>query len=298
MDQATQMRCPRCGAILHCGENVCPYCGDLAMCGEMPNSSDSVPRQYNAAQGYGQQAAEGQPPEFRQNFQQPYPPQYMPPQYTPPQWNSGVGGYSSPSYGKAKKSGLVIGIILGVIAAVASCFIVLSLSGAFKVKYSKGHIQNDSYINEWANISLKFPDGYNVAPSDYYGVFEADDPTDCGLYLIDDENRIFAIMYTEPFADKSQTDLLDETVGYVSDALRQEMSNDFDIKCEVRDDYRDISIAGKNFKAADLIVESPTAQCVESLYVTKVDDRFFYIIALNLTIEENDRLVSQIQELD
>lgn len=300
-------QCKACGANVPNEARFCQKCGasDFMMFEpEQTNVLDSTYVQYNIPPvANSNNQYDTIPPAVNQNTQYQNI-QYQNYQQAPEiqqNWQTPV----QPIQPKKKKTGLIIGIVVGVIAF----FVVLGIIGAIAsqndsyyddyysddyyaddydtVEYTKGYFDGTTYINEWADISLELPEGFVDTDYDTYSSME-NATTECGAYFMaEDTSSVIIICFEElpSFPVYNETSYLDVS-----------MSN---LEAEVDvyyyyDDYYTTTIAGYDYTTVTVGFDNGYAEVVESVYVRQIGDYMVFISAVSLDEATNDALVSMI----
>ncbi|MBR0467147.1 MAG: zinc ribbon domain-containing protein [Clostridia bacterium] len=304
-------KCPNCNTIADESADFCPECG-----AKLPviatdattiisqNSSNTVQSAFN-----------------------------NPESHVIPDSNSANNGYSAyrdqymansyQQYSPQKKGLKPVHIVLIIIGAIFALIILLAIIGASledssestdavdnyvisndynqdesenekTYEYSKGRLDGDTYINEWANIKLEVPEGYIKGNNANYNSFSDGVTTECGLYLLSPQREMYAIV----FIDASSQNYANENTLLMQLSVVLTKQNNENIKYTAPEKFEDITIAGENYTVAHFQISSYGVDMIQSYYVRKIGDRFCNIIIINTTKEENDALVSKITKVD
>lgn len=291
--------CQSCGAQLDDTYGICPYCGSSALSdnanagtpyftNQQPNGNfNPQPNMY-----YGEQQ-----PMQNQN-QNPYPYYQMP-----------VGANYQPPKKKGLKAWHIVCIVLAVIFAIVVFLGVLGSILAYNKRntddyynnidpddfslslpdddddddnnddhnfydYTKGRIEGNYYINEWANIKFEITDRWPNGNENAYSIIE-DEKTECGFASIDDLSGTQMLLGFENIESKfvtyDETKYLDTVLSYMFD--------DPNFQNFEKSEYYDYIIAGETYLAVDC---SYMGQVVERVYARIYDNHAIVFITASL----------------
>ena len=215
---------------------------------------------------------------------------------------------------KKKKTGLIIGIVAGVLVVLA--VIGMVAEKAFQnmgygdsddidsdyifdlgddsedddapqtVSYTKGTFNGVTYENKWADMKLVLPTGFSNADAATYASAESQS-TECGFYfLADDFSSIIYVCFeklpTFPVVDEEDyLDALMDTLAGVPNYT-------------TTDAYADSTIGGYMYKKAECTFTNDNGKFVNSFYVRKLDEYMIAVSVMGVNSTANDALAGRI----
>ncbi len=157
------------------------------------------------------------------------------------------------------------------------------------VPYTKGAVTDGVYVNEWANIKMAIPEGFNDADSATYAAAE-NAITDCGAYFMaKDTMSLIYICYEKLPTFPAYTE-----EEYLDIALEVFEEMDEIILKEASETYSTTVIAGENYTTAKLVFDNGYGDFVQNVYVRKLDNYMVFICAISQAEDANTALVSTI----
>ena len=296
--------CPNCNAAFDDSVASCDKCGTYLI------PATKAQPQYQAQ------------PQEQQSQPQDFQPQYQ----TQPQYQYQTDPQAPP---KKKKTGLIIGIVVAVVVLILAGigFTAEKIfqnqgygesadnedipainedfeedyaaeednddSSTVKKPYTKGSIQGNKYINEWANISFDIT-GWTNGDTEIYADMEYSEYVDCGLYLTDIlNNKIIMITFTKiPTLESNITET--EIVNIIIDGLKNRIDEQ-NVEYEVSDFY-DYVIADEMY--TNVYIDLYNNSVVEDVYVRKHDGYIIQIVVTADNINTSCGIVDQITPVE
>lgn len=160
------------------------------------------------------------------------------------------------------------------------------------IKYTKGSFDGTTYINDWADIKMVMPAGFQNADSETYSASE-NSTTECGVYLMaEDSMSIIYIVYEKlpTFPVYDEEDYLDAVVNTLKDPPAGITYETTGIT------YTTKNIAGYAYAKADFKFNNGYGDFVQSGYARKQDDYMIFVCAIGTSAEANDALVNIISK--
>lgn len=311
-------QCKACGTLVPEEARFCQKCGCsdfMVFNPEQTSVLDSTYAQYNTPPVVNNNNQYNTVPPVTNQTNQYQNAQYQNVQYqnyqqTPqmqPNWQQPI----QPVQPKKKKTGLIIGIIAGVLAF----FVVIGIIGSIAmqndsdyddyynddyynddyyaddydtVEYTKGYFDGTTYINEWADIRLDLPEGYVEGDESMYASAETS-TADCGMYFIAEDTM--SLIYI-CFEGLPSVPVYDEE-GYL-DVAMQTLESQIEIEYQTPDTYKIVDVAGNTYTVADCYFKNGYYEGVQSICARKIDDRMVVICVTGVSVEENEALLNMI----
>lgn len=160
------------------------------------------------------------------------------------------------------------------------------------IKYTKGVFDGTTYVNDWADIKMVMPAGFQNADSETYSASE-NSTTECGVYLMaEDSMSIIYIVYEKlpKFPVYDEEDYLDAVVNTLKDPPAGITYETAGIT------YTTKNIAGYAYAKADFKFNNGYGDFVQSGYARKQDDYMIFVCAIGTSAEANDALVNIISK--
>ena len=160
--------------------------------------------------------------------------------------------------------------------------------------YTKGEIQGNKYVNEWANISFDIT-GWTVGDADdFYKDVEYSEYVDCGLHLTDTaNNQAINITFTKiPVSENyiDETELMNSCLDGVKNSFDKQ-NVDYLVS-----DFYDYVIADETYKNA--YVDLYDNSLVEDIYIRAHDGYIIQIIVMADDIYETSEIVDRITPVE
>lgn len=153
--------------------------------------------------------------------------------------------------------------------------------------YTKGTLADGVYTNEWADLKLVIPEGFqNVSEETYLELSKSGD-SECGLFLVKDNGQYCVVMFFAPSISLvSPKDCLEESMNTrIAEFSEREISAQWDGQSH------DVQIAENTYASSALNVNDGFA--FESLYLRQIGNRWCSIEIFGFSVEENDALAAQ-----
>lgn len=142
--------------------------------------------------------------------------------------------------------------------------------------YTKGAVENGSYINKWANMRFDIGNEWTEGTYDQYAAFEGDGKTECGLLLSDE---VGGKQLTIGFEKLDGVNLLiseDEYLDVVVDGMKNQFTGT-GLTCIVSD-YYDYPVANKTFRSVKISFEG--VGMVQQIHVCNYDGYMIFVMAM------------------
>ena len=151
------------------------------------------------------------------------------------------------------------------------------------IKYTKGKIDNNVYVNEWSGMKLSLPKGFHNMSEEFYQTYNTD-TTECGLYLTDDKGDYIVNI----FSDMVDTENDVKTFLYNKSAQLLESNGIY--KYKVASENTAV-IAGKEHYALHYIGNANGVTLGQSYYGCQIGDKISTIIItfVNGNAANNDK---------
>ena len=250
------MFCNNCGKQLPDGSAFCDGCG--------------APLNAPAPQvAPAPQAPMGQPP--MQGYQVP-PPTGVP-----------YPGYAPEPQQPKKKSFLKI--FLGIFGAIVALGVIIGIvSSIFAVPYTKGEMQGDIYVNEWANLKYDTKD-LTVDPAGL--VDKVDVNQEQGLVVADEKQQNLQIVF-EDLGDKKldEKGTLENMKNKIQADYEEQFSN-VETKCS---EITTVTVAGEKYQTMDIEISftflGQEGYMVQKVYIRGIDHHAVFILVTAQSLEE------------
>lgn len=156
-----------------------------------------------------------------------------------------------------------------------------------KLYYSKGTFDGSVYLNKWADIKFALPYGFSDADLAAYSTVENAN-TECGMYFVADDGLIYICYEKLPvFPLYDEEKFLDLTMKSLE-------NNSSGVTYKIPDTYSTAAIGGYTYTKAECEFNNGNGDFFLTCYVRKLDNYMIGIIAMGITQEYNDALVSNI----
>ena len=325
-------QCKACGSNVPNEAKFCQVCGGADFLFFDPQQQNGVNFNANPNQtGYAKQLPVNQPGYAQPPVNQPgyaQPPVNQPGYTQQPPVNQPWQPPVPQNQPKKKKTGLIIGIVAGVLVVLAIIGAVAQKvfqdqgygddTGSYddydynydydvggddsseddyyeepdEVKYTKGTFDGSVYANEWADIQLALPAGFSDADASTYASAESA-TTECGAYFMADDTTgliyiCFEKLPTFPVYDEEE---------YL-DALLNSLATMTEVTYNVPDVYSTTVIGGYAYTTAKCTFTNAYGTFYDTIYVRKLDDHIILISSAGETQEDCDALAGNITSVN
>ncbi|MBQ1187165.1 MAG: hypothetical protein IIX54_05720 [Clostridia bacterium] len=161
-----------------------------------------------------------------------------------------------------------------------------------KIEYTKGGFDGSVYVNDWADIKLNLPQGFSNADAATYAAGE-NDSTDCGAYFVaDDTLSAIYICYEKLPIFPSYSE------SEYLDAVMNSLEGVTEITYQTTSTYSSINIGGYTYtKGATTFVNNYGTFC-HNFYVRKIDNYAVVISVMAVSDSAADALANQVTRVN
>ena len=153
-----------------------------------------------------------------------------------------------------------------------------------------GVLQGDLYWNEWADLQLKFPEGFVNATDKYYKIYENLQDIECELVVTDGSAFCYFFIAGLPNRIATEKMLLESEVN---DLIQGGLEQGYTAAIE-KENYG-IEIAGTQYLGTSILMEKNEQTNAVSFYFRILDDRVCIFQVLGATTDSNEWLVSKFE---
>ena len=155
--------------------------------------------------------------------------------------------------------------------------------------YTKGTLADGVYTNEWADLKLVVPEGFQNAPEEVFNAFAAQDGGECGLSIVEDGGQTCNLFFLDaPISLNDPKPFLEQSVEELTTQFSEQgLSAQWDSQ------YEEIQIAGNTYTGAHIAISANGVTAAESIYMRQLDSKLCCIMITGADQEANNALAAQ-----
>lgn len=157
--------------------------------------------------------------------------------------------------------------------------------------YTRGTLENGVYVNSWADIRFAVPDGFKQGDDEQYAQVEAEENTECGLYLTNqDGSQTLFIGFQKLSARVSAENYMQK--------VAQNLKGNAQITVKEPDSFVFTNLGGHEFVKGVFRLTISGKTVYQSYFVREQDNCMIFVVSTSASVDKTDSLANLIRACD